>query len=112
MKRPLRWLAAILLALIVPMQATAAACAQLCMKAKAAHVMSAGPMHSGGHSDCDPTEPASGDGKCCHAHTFMMEPPLPAAIVDIPSFEPLRFVVRWTSFIPEEPSPPPIAFAR
>jgi hypothetical protein len=59
-------------------------------------------------------EPQShpGSGKCCSAHTFLMELGLP-----IPSAAPEElahgpFVARWTNFIPEEPSPPPIASLR
>lgn len=120
MNRSLRWLAAILLALVVPTQAMAAACAQICMRSLAqATVPLADVAHSGDHADChgkgEKGAPDPGGGQksgCCHAHTFMMEPSVVATPVTPPSFEPLRYVSRWTSFIPEEPSPPPIASAR
>jgi hypothetical protein len=41
----------------------------------------------------------------------MGETAVVAAFVSVPSFEHHAFVARWTNFIPEEPSPPPIAFA-
>ena len=113
----MRWFPTLLLALLLPVQGLAAACAQICLKAELQHAASAHAGEEAGGHDChERSTPGDGaqhpDGKCCHAHTFMTEPPLPAAIVDIPSFEPLAFVASWTSFIPEEPSPPPIASAR
>ena len=110
----IRAFAVMLVVLLVPVQGLAAACAQLCVKAQAArHLVAVDVAAAHGHADCsDPADPAGGEGKCCHAHTFMMEPPLPPSIVDVPSFQPLRFIADWTSFIPEEPSPPPIASVR
>jgi len=111
MKRSLSWYAAMLLVLLVPVQAMAAACAQICAKAQFAQ-HAATQMGGAGHH-CDQTDGTGDapvpDGKCCHAHTFMTEPPSTAAVAEPPAFEPLRFVARWRSFIPEEPSPPPIA---
>lgn len=114
MKRRARWIAAFFLALLLPMQGLAAACAQICLQAQASqHV---GAVHEGdGHGCHEPSGQHDGapmpDGKCCHAHTFMMERASAAVVVAPASFQPLRFVARWTSFIPEEPSPPPIVSA-
>ena len=109
-----RAIAALLLALLLPVQGLAAACAQLCFKAQAQHAMAATGDADAGH-DChggtgsgESSVPA--DGKCCHGHTFI-EPPSVAFAASPPAFQPLAFVARWTSYIPEEPSPPPIASA-
>jgi hypothetical protein len=119
MKASMRWLAALLLMLLLPVQGLAGACAQMCLKAQAVkHGLAAADAAShGSHHHCDESGDAgsgsgSGEGQCCHAHSYMMEPPAIPTVVSLPAFEPLRFVVRWTSFIPEEPSPPPIASAR
>ena len=106
-----RVIAALLLAVLLPVQGLAAACAQLCLKAQAQHAMAATgaeAVHDCRGSGSGDEGPAPADGKCCHGHTFN-EPPSVAAAVSASSFEPPGFVARWTSPIPEEPSPPPIA---
>ena len=53
-----------------------------------------------------------GAGECCKAHTFLIDLVV-AAIAPTPALlEHTSFVARWTNFIPEEPSPPPIAVLR
>lgn len=104
-----RAIAVSLLLLLVPVQGVAAACAQLCVKATHEHTMTADPVQPGASHHCDdPADAGEPGGHCCHAQAFMMEPPLASAIVVPQSLEPSRFIARWTSFIPEEPSPPPI----
>jgi hypothetical protein len=116
MKRSARLLAALLLMLLLPVQGLAAACAQLCVKAQAAQLMAQSAGDAGEAHDChgsgkhDRNLPPA-DGKCCHGHTFMMQPAVAETDGASPAIPPLAFVARWTSFIPEEPSPPPIASA-
>ena len=101
-------LAALLLVILVPVQAGAAACALICEA----------------HSDAKPAPHASSDvphehhcdthdtaGKCCHGYTVMIHPSVLAPVVPGPAFECALFVVRWTNFILEKPSPPPIVSA-
>jgi hypothetical protein len=61
------------------------------------------------HEDCG--ESALGAGKCCQAHVVAIDQPNPAAAVEATAIAPGFFVARWTNFIPEEPSPPPIGAA-
>jgi hypothetical protein len=116
MKHSARWAAAFVLMFLLPVQGLAATCAQICAKAQASqHALSAAEDPAGHH--CHDSGDGRDDGvsvpdsKCCHAHAFMVEPPAVTAGVAPPSFQALPFVARWTSFIPEEPSPPPIASA-
>jgi len=121
-----RFVAALMLAFMVPVQAGAAACAQVCAHALLqSHGESAvGEEHadhsyastSDGPGDdlmhghhCDKSDPA---GKCCQGHTVMTQRSAPPSMVSIPAFERSFFVERWTSFVPEEPSPPPILSSR
>jgi hypothetical protein len=114
----LRFVAALLVALLVPLQGYAAACAQICAAAGNGHGGTQAPVaaaHEGeGHCHGEPAgtteEPGAPGlgGKCCQAHVFTVD--FSAAISG--SAPPLvvepAFVARWTSFIPDEPSPPPI----
>ena len=120
-----RTAAVFLLALMLPIQGWAAACAQICALASAghdgvmihdavphdAHAQSAAPeaMPGEGLDHCGKSE--LGAGKCCQAHTYLAKAPTVFPHVSIPSFERHRFVSRWTSFVSEEPTPPPIASA-
>jgi hypothetical protein len=112
---PIRFFAALLLAFMLPVQGWAAACAQICaIGSDERHAVMMVVAHADGdqdgapdHDHCDKSD--MGAGKCCQAHTFMVELPIAVALGPIPSFEPHSFVARWTNFIPEEPSPPPIA---
>jgi hypothetical protein len=113
MKRLARRLAPFLLALLLPVQGLAAACAQICLEA---HAQAMAQAASDAGEDCHGSAGGeagspTADGKCCHGHTFMMQPPVDAFTGALPAIPPLAFVTRWTSFIPEEPSPPPIASA-
>lgn len=116
MTRTSRLAAALMLAVMLPLQGWAAACAQICALAQQHHV--AGHDHSQAGIDTG-DEPESdhcakshiGAGKCCQAHTFFVQLPEVLVVVSIPSFERNPFVSRWASFIPEEPNPPPIAAA-
>jgi hypothetical protein len=122
--RRIRLVAALLLAFMLPIQAWAAACAQICartLEARHAAMMAAespAPIHQG-HA-MPATDPVEGDtdhcgksemgaGKCCQAHVFVVAAPALVDAAVVPSFERDLFVARWTNFIPEEPSPPPIA---
>ena len=116
----LRLAAAFLLAVMLPIQAWAAACAQICAIAQHEHEEAiAGQADHGTHpgAGADLESPVSnhchdsemGAGKCCQFHAFMVDLPVAATVVSVPPFERHFFVARWTSYIPEEPSPPPIA---
>jgi hypothetical protein len=106
----------LLLAILLPLQGWAAACAQICarvaeerlaaMMEATAHVETPSDDESAMHDHCGKSE--LGAGKCCQAHVFVAE--LPAFLTAIPevSFVRAYYVARWTNFIPEEPSPPPI----
>lgn len=126
MSPALRFMAALMLAFMVPVQAGAAACAQVCTAFMLQHQAgsSIADEHSANaraspHDDvgdglmhghhCDNSDAA---GKCCQGHTGMTQRTIAPSIVSIPAFEPYFFVARWTNFIPEEPSPPPISFLR
>ena len=122
-KKPaFRVVAVFLLALLLPVQGWAAACAQICARVNQAHqaaMMSDVAEHHvhhdvatpdegfAGHEHCGDSE--IGAGKCCQSHTFVVTISIELVVASIPSFERHFFVARWTSFIPEEPSPPPIA---
>jgi len=122
----LRFMAALMLAFMVPVQAGAAACAQVCTALMLQHQDESsmtnehsGNAHASGHDNagdelmhghhCDKSDAA---GKCCQGHTGMTQRTIAPSIVSIPAFEPYFFVARWTNFIPEEPSPPPIPLLR
>ena len=117
MSRSFRVIAALLLGMVLPAQGWAAACAQICARAleerhseaHAGHHDEALQEGAAPHEGCGESEP--GAGKCCQAHLFIaplrpsLEPPA------LPSAHHTAIVARWTSFIPEEPSPPPIVSA-
>ena len=135
----IRLFAYLLLALMLPIQGYAAACAQIC--AIAAHepaavdhgVMDHGDMdhgdmdhgdgdhhamaHDGAHPGSTPAhedcgESALGAGKCCQAHAYASAQALEVKSAEPESFAHAPVAARWTSFIPEEPSPPPIGAPR
>ena len=115
--------AVFLLALMLPIQGWAAACAQICALANAgagaAHEAvvndgraAAGAPESAPEHDIDHCGKSElGAGKCCQAHAFVVRSAEVFAGVSIPSFERVPLVARWTSFVPEEPNPPPIGAA-
>ena len=114
MGRAPRLFALLLLAVMLPVQASAAACAQICEQMRpagdaapvmdhAAHDTTSAPEHEHCHDN------DLGAGKCCQFHTFMFAAPDFIGVAKIPAVKPNAFIARWTSFIPEEPSPPPIA---
>ncbi|MGH7186758.1 MAG: hypothetical protein ACREIB_10850 [Pseudomonadota bacterium] len=117
MKPAHRMLAALLLAMLLPIQGFAAACAQICAMvqadrhiaamALAAQGVSEGESADGSH--CGDSE--MGAGKCCQAHAFMIDVQVPVIKAVEPFHERAFFIARWTNFIPEEPSPPPIPAA-
>jgi hypothetical protein len=109
----LRLFAATLLALMLPVQGFAAACAQICAAveqqrhAQMMATMADGAEGEQGAGHCGESS-TQGAGKCCKAHSFLIDLPI-VAIDALPSFqEATCFVAHWTSFFPEEPSPPPI----
>ena len=119
MSRSARILAALLLAVLLPVQGWAAACAQICarvaeerhaaMMEAMAHVESPSDEEAAMHEHCGKSE--LGAGKCCQAHVFVAELPVFATAIRVASFERTHYVALWTSFIPEEPSHPPIVSA-
>lgn len=115
MTRSFRILAAVLLALLLPVQGWAAACAQICARVgeeRRAAMMAAAQQNESSeeedamHDHCGKSE--MGAGKCCQSHVFVVQLPLLRMASAAPSFERTLFVARWTNFIPEQPSPPPI----
>jgi len=106
----MRVAAALIIALLLPVQGFAAACAQICARtqqaAHAAMLASAGDNEAGAADHCGKTD--TGAGKCCKAHAFMIDLPSAAAAATSVFHEHACFVARWTNFIPEAPSPPPI----
>ncbi len=115
MTRIPRILAATLFALLLPVQGVAAACAQICAQLHAGEAVAEpqpAPGEAVSHGHAAPEGPCHesdvGAGKCCKAHTFLMDLPVPTVSAAPAFFERDFSVARWTSFIPEEPSPPPI----
>lgn len=106
MKRPYRVVALLLLAFLLPLQGFAAACAQICA---AAHVEQSMSDEAAATDHCAKTE--TGAGKCCKAHAFMIDVAVPHVDGVEPYHPHASPAPRWTSFIPEEPSPPPISSA-
>ena len=126
-----RYLAFALLALLLPLQAAAGACAQICALTAASqrapasqvdahHDMSGHEEHPGGkdlafpdtglpHQDCDKSD--IGAGKCCQAHAYLAVPLATIPAQSAHAIERVEPEARWVSFIPEEPSPPPIGRA-
>lgn len=110
-----RLAAVALLALLLPVQGFAAACAQICAVVHQAH--HAEMMAATGDDDHGALAGHCGDsdmgaGKCCKAHTFLVDLAVPVVAAPPSFLEHTSFVARWTNFIPEEPSPPPIAVLR
>ena len=123
--RRLRNFFACLVALVLPLQASVMAYAQAAVPLAVASEVADGHRHAGaGVHDhdhdrqhdlagsappADPCHDAAAFIKCCHSHAVWSEGPAPV----VPLFKRAlirdAFVARWTSFIPEEPSPPPIA---
>lgn len=105
-----------MLAILLPLQGWAAACAQICarvaeerhatMMQAMAQAQSTSDDDSALHDHCGKSE--LGAGKCCQAHVFVAQLPVFAATIPDASFVRTYYVARWTNFIPEEPSPPPI----
>ena len=117
----IRYLAALLVAVLLPIQGYAAACAQICAANGRSHADVAAVDHeAGGHCHEVPAQPPPeedadeshvGLAKCCQAHVFAFDgvsAPAGQASGDFPE---TPYLARWSSFIPDEPSPPPIAFA-
>jgi len=116
----IRILASVLVAILLPVQGYAAACAQICAAAgksagesrvaasdaEAAHCHGDGAAEpAGGHEHG--SAPHS-DGKCCQAHVFAVDSPAVLAGSPEAGLAPTPLVARWTSFILDPPSPPPI----
>ena len=107
MSRASRVLAYLVLALLLPLQGLAGACAQICALANAAPHEIPASMDGAGHEDCDKSD--IGTGKCCQGHVYLAVPLAIPAVGEAPALERATLAARWVSFIPEEPSPPPIA---
>ena len=111
-----RFAAVLLLALMLPIQGWAAACAQICARVQHQHAGKAIAANHAGHHDPSGGDQTGGDhctksdlgaGKCCQAHVFLVQPQLLAAI-SAPVLSHDSFIARWTNFIAVEPNPPPI----
>ena len=117
----IRCVAAFVVAVLLPIQGHAAACAQICAMGGKAHAsMTAEGAHEGDeHCHQAPAEtsphPEEGDtpnlglAKCCQAHVFAVDS---VAVATGPDKSPpgrATYVSAWSSFIADEPSPPPIA---
>ena len=118
--RTFRNLLACILVLALPLQAAAMVYVQAASSlpqasaphAKHVHAHAAGEQHEADvdHSTQDPCDD-SGDGslKCCHTHAAWLDMRVTTIVSAKAPPERRSFVSRWTNFIPEEPSPPPIA---
>lgn len=108
MKRLLPRLAVWCLVLLLPVQAWAGACAQVCLAAgqvqEQQREINADPAS---HDDCG--KPAATPGKCCQLQIVAVPQAVVLPKVQAPAFERVSHDTFWASFIPEEPSPPPIA---
>ena len=115
-KRKFRTLLACILALALPLQALAMAYVQATASLPEASAPHAHAGHAGtqaGDSTQDPCDD-SGDGalKCCHTHAVWLHARVVQVVSAAAPPERRPFVSRWTNYIPEEPSPPPIAPVR
>ena len=108
-----------LLALMLPVQGWAAACAQICAQAQQSRGDMAAEHAAMGHDesiaqDTDGADlshcgsSALGAGKCCQAHTFLIDVTVLVISGIHEHFTPDAGVARWVSFIPESPCHPPI----
>ncbi len=117
MKAAIRLVAVLLLTVVLPVQGVAAACAQVCALAQAERhgtVITLAPAQDGTGEASDESHCGDSDvdaGKCCQAHTLMVGEQGSMIRAPEAGHEHDFLVVRWTNFIPEEPSPPPIAAA-
>lgn len=117
----IRCVAAFVVAVLLPIQGYAAACAQICAIGGKGH---ASMTADGAHEDDDhchqaPAEttphpeegdtPSLGLAKCCQAHVFAVDRVVVAAGPDKSHPVQANYVAGWSSFIADEPSPPPIA---
>ena len=126
MTRRSRWFAATLLALMLPVQGWAAACAQICAQAQQSRGDMAAEHAAMGHAsheehdaslaqDADGAglshcgSSALGAGKCCQAHTFLIDVTVLEVAGIHEHFAPESGVARWVSFIPDSPYHPPIS---
>ena len=114
-----RTMLACVLALALPLQAAAVVYVQAASSLPQASAPHAKHAHAHqdeehgaamDHSTQDPCDD-SGDGslKCCHTHAAWLDSRATTVISAAAPPERRPFVSRWTNFIPEEPSPPPIA---
>jgi hypothetical protein len=118
--RAIRPIIACLLALALPLQAAAFTMAKVGgphEPAIAAMAHSHAHTHAGGHAGhahpavpADPCDDETNTGilKCCHTPIAWLD--TSSLVIDpaSSSFPRHSFVAQWTSFIPDEPSPPPI----
>ena len=117
----IRCVSALLVAVLLPIQGYAAACAQICAASGRPHaaVADEGAHEADGHCHetraGTPAHPDGGDApdpgvaKCCQAHVFAIDRVTAATGPDKSHPVQARYVARWSSFIADEPSPPPIA---
>jgi len=117
----IRHVAAVLVAVLLPIQGYAAACAQICAASGKVHASMAHDSAHEADSHCHqepaeaPAHPGEGDApnpgvaKCCQAHVFAIDRIAATTGPDKSHPVQVTFVARWSSFIADEPSPPPIA---
>ena len=118
----IRTVAALLVAVLLPIQGFAAACAQICAANGKSHADMAmaetGEAGSHCHEALADVPPAGDEGdlnhpslaKCCQAHVFAFGSVVATARSEASLDLVTPYLARWSSFIPDEPSPPPIAF--
>jgi hypothetical protein len=117
----IRHVAAVLVAVFLPIQGYAAACAQICAASGKAHASMADESAHEADSRCHqapaetPAHPGEGDApnpgvaKCCQAHVFAIDHAIATPSLHEPHPVQAPYVARWSNFIADEPSPPPIA---
>jgi hypothetical protein len=118
MEPMIRSVAALLVAVLLPLQGYAAACAQICAASGNAHGAVADEVggEADGHCHESPATahhdeggaPETGVAKCCQAHVFAIDRAVATAGPGLSHPIQASFVARWSSFIADEPSPPPI----
>ena len=108
MKRATRIVAILLLGFLLPLQGFAAACAQICAARQATAAHEAAMQDEGASAPDHCGKSDMGVGKCCKAHAFMIDVAVPHVEGTPPFHVHAAPAARWTSYFPEEPSPPPI----
>jgi hypothetical protein len=109
MTRRFRWFAAVLLALLLPAQGWAAACAQICAQARSSHHEAAMQSDADAATRHHCESNTQGAGKCCQAHVFLVMASVPEFTGAHEHLTPDAAAAPWVNFIPDSPHHPPIA---